>query len=263
MRFLALALPLLLAACSATKAVRAPAVYEASWEASPAPLKQSLFAKDVPPNLTEEGIGRILDAPVELQLPARVGVAMLGRAFSPESAALGTGLAAGRELPKALETTGLVALAFEVSPDLPTAPGIGGLRELAARYRAPYLLVYTERFEDHSHANGWSALWLTVVGGLVAPSRTLEGEGVLQVSLLEVRTGTLLFTQQEHIRFEEKHSPVGAERAWERLARKAADDAAAGLSKRVAERFARMAAPTPSPEARPTEPPRTPGDTGA
>lgn len=50
---------------------------------------------------------------------------------------------------------------------------------------------------SRSHANGWAVGWLTIVGGLVLPHRTIEVAGVIEATLLDVKTGTLLFTTYE------------------------------------------------------------------
>jgi hypothetical protein len=208
----------------------------------PAPLDRSLFAPIGSSRLSEAEIGRILDAPIDMRLPSRVGVAALGAAFTPGApATLEEGVAAARVLSEALENTGYVTVASEVSPQLPTGGGVEGLRELAARYRSPYLLLYTERFEDRTEMNGWGALWPTVIGGLLSPNRTLEGQGVLEASLLDIRSGTLLFTVQEQVHFREKHLPFGAETAWKELRRDTAAEGAKKLAARVVEKWQRTA----------------------
>jgi hypothetical protein len=209
---------------------------------SPAPLDRSLFAPRGGSGLSEEELARILDAPLGLKLPARVGVASLGRAFEPcPPQTPDAGLAAVRALAESLEGSPLVTVASEMSSEIPTGGGVEGLRELAARYRASYLVLYSERFEDRTHANGFAALWPTILGGLLTPSQTLRGDGVLSVSLLDVRTGTILFTLHEAVRFESMHLPVGAGAAWADLRRKSSDEAAKALAARVLEKFQRVA----------------------
>jgi hypothetical protein len=209
---------------------------------APAALDRSLFAPRGGSGMSEADFARILDAPLDVKLPARVGVAALGRAFEPTPpASLEAGLVAARALTEALEGSRLVTVASEVETEIPTGGGVEGLRELAARYRAPYLLLYSERFQDRTHANGFAALWPTIIGGLVTPSQTLRGDGVLSVSLLDVRTGTVLFTLREAVSFEAMHLPVGAPGAYRELQRKAADEAAKALAARVLDKFERLA----------------------
>jgi hypothetical protein len=216
----------------------------------PRPLERSLFASRGESGLTEADIGRILDSPLDMRTPARVGIAALGEAFQPISPSrLGAGLVATGALADALEGSKLVTVASEIATEIPTGGGVEGLRELAARYRAPYLLLYTERFEDRTHANGLAALWVTILGGLLTPSQTLRADGVLSVSLLDVRTGTVLFTVREAVAFEEMHLPVGAAAAYRDLQRKAADKASKALAAKVLEKFQRLAR-----AAEPTEP---------
>jgi hypothetical protein len=240
------ALALLFAACAhSPRPASRPAPATAVLADAPrpaAPLDRSLFAPRGGSGLTEADLARILDAPLALKFPARVGVVALGLAFTPMApAALDAGLVATRALTDALEGNSAVAVATEVSSQLPTGGGVEGLRELAARYRLNYLLLYSERFEDRSHGNGWGALWITGVGGLLAPSVTVEGVGALQASLLDVRTGTVLFSIQEPIAFSERSLPLGAKSAWDRLSRQSADRAAAALSQRVIEKLGRLA----------------------
>ena len=42
---------------------------------------------------------------------------------------------------------------------------------------------------------------------MVSPSVTLCGNGLLQATLLDVRSGTLLFTVEESVTFQQKHLP--------------------------------------------------------
>ena len=205
-------------------------------------LARSLFEPRGGSGLGEADIARILDAPFVLKLPARVGVVALERGFSPGAPRCAdAGLAALRALTEALEGTRIVSLASEVAAELPTGQGIEGLRELAARYRAAYLVLYSERIEDRSHPSGWAALWPTIVGGLVTPSVALEGGGRVEASLLDVRTGTVLFTVQEPVRFSALHLPIGSAEAYRALERRSADGAAKVLAARVVEKLLRVA----------------------
>jgi hypothetical protein len=77
--------------------------------------------------------------------------------------------------------------------------GISGLRELAARYRCDYLLIYRHRFVDASYMNPAAWGYLTVIGALFLPGQTLESAGVLEATLFDVKTGTLLFTAHERV----------------------------------------------------------------
>lgn len=255
---LALAALAALAGCAApsrsSRITLAAAVTDVTPAPAPAPLDKSLFEqRGGTSGLSEADLARILDAPLDLKIPARVGVAALGAAFQPGAPrTLDSGLVATGSLTEALEGSRLVTVASEMATELPTGTGLEGLRELAARYRAPYLLLYSERFEDLTHPNGFAALWPTVLGGLLTPSQTLRGNGVLSVSLLDVRTGTVLFTVRQAVTFEQMHLPIHAGLAYRDLQRRAADKAAKALAERVLDKFqrlARSAAPTETPAA--------------
>ncbi|MBI5544501.1 MAG: hypothetical protein HY901_11465 [Deltaproteobacteria bacterium] len=230
--------------CAASRGSSKPILLaaEETVAPAPAPLDRSLFVPRGESGLSEADLARILDAPLDLKLPARVGVAALGQAFCPSApTTLDAGIAATHALAESLEGSPLVTVASEMATEIPTGGGVEGLRELAARYRTPYLLLYSERFEDRTHANGLAALWFTVLGGLLTPSQTVQGAGLLSVSLLDVRTGTLLFTIHQGVAFEEMHLPLRAGAAFRDLRRKAADEAAKALASRVLEKFQRLA----------------------
>jgi hypothetical protein len=231
------------AAVSKPSRISLTAVSDAGPAPAPVPLDRSYFAQHGGTSgLTESELARILDAPLDVKLPARVGVAALGQAFQPGAPQnLDSGLVATRSLAESLEGSKLVTVASEMATEIPTGAGVEGLRELAARYRAPYLLLYSERFEDLTYANGFAALWPTILGGLLTPSQTLKGAGVLSVSLLDVRTGTVLFTVRQGVAFEQMHLPIHARMAWRALQRKAADQAAKALAERVLDKFQRIA----------------------
>jgi len=231
------------AAVSRPGKISLAAAQEVGPAPAPAPLDRSYFAqRGGSSGLPEAELARILDAPLEVKLPARVGVAALGQAFQPGAPArLDSGLVAARSLTETLEGSTLVTVASEMATEIPTGGGVEGLRELAARYRAPYLLLYSERFEDLTYANGFAALWPTIVGGLFTPSQTLKGTGVLSVSMLDVRSGTVLFTVRQGVAFEQMHLPIHARMAWHALQRKAADQAAKALAERVLDKFQRVA----------------------
>ncbi len=146
-----------------------------------------------------------------------------------------------------LEVAGRVELATEVTPYLPTmGSGVEGLRELAARYRAPYLLVYIERFQETGGVNAFGLAYLTVVGGLLVPSYTVQVEGVAEASLLDVRTGTILFTVREPVKVDAKSLPFAAESRMRELIERESAEAAKRLGKRVADQWTRFAMLTPA-----------------
>ena len=121
----------------------------------------------------------------------------------------------------------------DVSTELPNAGGIEGLRALAARYRLRYLLLYTERFDDDTHLNGIAWLYPTILGMFVTPGVTVESHGLVQADLLDVRTGTVLFSVMEPVHVASKEFMIGAARAHHELQAAAAAEAAKRLAGRV------------------------------
>src|SRR5207237_3011027 len=154
-------------------------------------LADDHFHRDRAGGVSEEGLRAILDAPVRLDPEQRLGVLPVTDSYRPERAVPLPAVPA--ELARSLEAAGLFQATSEISTDWPVDGDIPGLRELAARYRSGYLLLYRHRFVDANHANAWAWLYPTVVGAIVAPSRTLETAGVLEATLFDVRSGTILF----------------------------------------------------------------------
>lgn len=233
-RFLT-ALPLLslLTACgmSAPVQVAGPAMAQA-----PAVLDRSLFTKDGSGALGESDLQHVLSTPIDLQFPARIGVVPLAQAFDPKGeVSIGIRSVAARDLATALIGGPHYSHVSDVSTELPNTGGIEGLRLIAARYRLRYLLLYSERFEDSTHLNGWAWLYPTVIGMFVAPGVTVESSGLVQADLLDVRTGTILFSVVEPMRVHEKEWMIGAGRSHKELQGEAAAAAAKRLARRVTE----------------------------
>ena len=198
-------------------------------------LARSLFAKDPSGALSESDLQKVLEAPVDLQFPARVGVVPLSRPFDPSgTVGIATRSIAARSLASSLVGAQHFSHVSDVSTDLPNVGGIEGLRALAARYRLRYLLLYTETFEDQTHLNGWAWLYPTVLGMFVAPGVTVKSQGLAQADLLDVRTGTILFSVVEPMVVSEVELMVGAKRSHQELQASASAAAAKALAKRVA-----------------------------
>src|SRR5689334_7251370 len=99
--FAALPLVTLTVGCAASM----PASPMASVAAAPAPapqvLDRSLFSKDTSGALSEGDLQHVLATPIDLQLPARVGVVPLAEPFDPRgSVSIGTRSVAARDLAK-------------------------------------------------------------------------------------------------------------------------------------------------------------------
>lgn len=185
---------LVLGACAAG---RAPlrASMEPIAVATPPVLTENHFARDVMGELREGELREILEAPVFLEEGARVGIVPVETGYAPDPDVPVVGVPG--LLAKLLDESGHFEVVSEVTTDWPTGGSVAGLRELAARYRAEYLLLYRHRFVDREWTNAWALSWLTLVGGFVTPQRTLEVAGVVEATLFDVKTGTLLFTTYE------------------------------------------------------------------
>lgn len=230
----ALALSWATSACGgASQMAEAPREEDAPAARQPV-LTESHFTKDQSGSLTEEQLQKVLATPIDLQFPARVGVVPLAKPFEPgEKVSLATRNTAARHLAQALIGSPQFSHVSDISTDLPHVGGVEGLRVLAARYRLRYLLLYSERFEDDTHLNGWAWLYPTIIGMFVAPGVTVESRGLAQVDLLDVRTGTILYTVVEPMHVSEAEWMVGAARAHENAQGTAAARAATLLAKRV------------------------------
>jgi hypothetical protein len=182
---------------------------------APAPVDRSLFARDPGGQLGEEALQRLLAAPVELVLPARVGVLPIvtaedWRGPSPDWKRVPAGVAPFARALRGLGPCGTqgasaacpespFGVVTEMLPIPSGALGMEALREAAARYALRYLLLYREGVRRRERANGWAAGYATLVGMLFLPGQTLEVDGYLEASLFDVKTGLLLFTVRRSV----------------------------------------------------------------
>ncbi len=175
---------------------------EAAPPSQPPILTENRFSRDTAGSITEEGLREVLAAPVFLEEKARVGIVPVQGAYALDLDVPLPSVTAA--LADALDTSGEFELTSEVSTDFPVDRGLSGLRELAARYRCDYLLIYRHRFVDDSYMNPVAWGYLTGVGALFLPGHTLESAGVLEATLFDVKTGTLLFTVNERVHAQEQ-----------------------------------------------------------
>lgn len=226
---------LALAGCGGAAPMTAePSMQQAVAAPAPAVLQRSFFSKDITGSLSEDDLQRVLEAPVDLELPARVGVVPLAEPFEPKGTVpLGVRNTASHHFAKALMGNANFSQVTDISTDLPNVGGIEGLRAIAARYRLRYLVLYSERFEDATHLNGWAWLYPTVFGMFIAPGVTVESQGMAQADFLDVRTGTILFSVIEPLEVKDTARMIGAARAHREHQAKAAADGARTLAKRV------------------------------
>lgn len=206
-------------------------------------LEENHFSRDRM-GVGEPELRQILAAPVFLEEHARIGVLPVRSGYAPDDEVPVE--AAPATLTDALDASGLFDLASEVSTDWPTTNGTAGLRELAARYRTEYVLLYRHRFADVTHANGFAVGFVTLIGALFLPGTTLESAGVLEATLFDVKTGTILFTVHERVRSEAISPPPGVETRLALMHRDMVKDAAKKLSEQVLLRCQRLVATRPS-----------------
>ncbi|MEZ4296509.1 MAG: hypothetical protein R3B70_16170 [Polyangiaceae bacterium] len=200
----------------------------------PPPIERSMFSKDSSGSLSENDLQKILEAPLDLELPARVGVVPLAAPYDPKGpVALGVRATASRDLARALTGNPYFSHVSDVSTELPNTGGLEGLRIIAARYRMRYLVLYTERFQDDTHLNNWAWLYPTIVGMFAAPGVTVKSNGLLQADLFDVRTGTILFSVVQPVSVDHEEQMIGAARAHREHQAKAASESAQKLAKLV------------------------------
>jgi hypothetical protein len=131
--------------------------------------------------------------------------------------------------------------------------GISGLRELAARYRCDYLLIYRHRFVDDSYMNPVAWGYLTVLGALFLPGHTIETAGVLEATLFDVKTGTLLFTVNERVHEQERVNLWHNELKTQWMKKKMLASATQKLADQVVGKIRRLVVARPAPERKPSK----------
>lgn len=203
--------------------------------AAPAPapvLTHSVYGPEG--SVGENDLQTSLGSSIDLQFPARLGVVPLAKPFDPKGkVALHVRHVAASELGQNLMGSKFFTQVSDVDTTLPNVGGIEGLRAIAARYRVRYLLLYSQTFEDATHLNGWAWTYPTILGMFVAPAVTVESSGVVQADLLDVRTGTILFSVAEPVGVSSMQFMIGAARAHGKAQNDAATKAAPRLAKRV------------------------------
>jgi hypothetical protein len=212
----------------------------APLQIAPPLLDKDHFNRDQGGGVTEEGLRAILAAPVELDQTQRLGVLPVYGDYRPDRALPLPPVPA--ELTRSLDAAGLFQATSEISTDWPAGGDIPGLRELAARYRSGYLLLYRHRFVDRTGVNEWGWLYPTIIGAIFAPSFTLETAGVLEATLFDVRSGTILFTVYERVRASSRDTPWNEELKLEALKRGLLEEAAGKLAGSVVSKLQRLIA---------------------
>jgi len=224
---------------------------EAVSDGPPPILTENHFTRDRAGSISEDALRQVLASPVFLEDKARVGIVPVQGAYALDMDVPLPGVPAA--LADALDASGEFELASEVSTDFPVDGGISGLRELAARYRCDYLLIYRHRFVDASYMNPVAWGYLSVVGALFLPGHTIESAGVLEATLFDVKTGTLLFTVNERVHGQERvnvwHN--GLKTQW--LKKQMLETATQKLADQVVGKIRRLVVARPTPTGKSSE----------
>jgi hypothetical protein len=195
---------LTLAGCAAGKPQMASARMAeapmAAQPASPPPLDRSLFARDPQGQLTEENLQKILAAPIELELPARVGIIPVVTATDWRGPSPDFHVPAGvAPFVRKLRGTEPFSLITEIMPIPSGSLGMEALREVAARYRLRYVILYREVIAKKKKANRWAVGYATGIGALFLPGQQHEVYGYIEATMFDVKTGTLMFTTRRAV----------------------------------------------------------------
>lgn len=218
------------------------AVQRAS-DSKPRKLEDNHFRTDRTGNLTEDQLKEILEAPIFLEEETRVGVVPVATAYKVDKDIPVNDVP--HKLGDALEDTGFFEVATEVATDWQRDRGIAGLRELAARYRVKYLLLYRHRFEQRSRTNAWGWTMPTVVGAFATPHRTVEMAGVMEATLFDVRTGTIMFTAYQRVHEQDTMSIWHGKHKRREMKAELLEKATGDLQEEVADKVRRLVAARP------------------
>ena len=199
------------------------------------------FQRDRAGSISEEGLRAILETPVHLDPTQRLGVVPVSDSYRPERAPPLPAVPA--ELTRSLDAAGLFQSTSEVSADWPVDGDVPGLRELAARYRSGYLLLYRHRFVEERYLNELAWLYPTVVGAIFARSITFETAGVLEATLFDVRSGTILFTVYQRVRGRSDETPWYDDRKMREMQARLVEEAAGKLAEQVVSKARRLVEP--------------------
>lgn len=188
--------------CAANRSMRLASAPMSQGEAmpAPAPLDRSLFARDPGGQLTEDALQKILAAPIELDLPARVGVVPVLTATDWRGPSPDYLVPAGvAPFVTRLRGSEPFTLVTEVMAIPSGALGMEALREVAARYSLRYVILYREVIAKDRRLNKTAWGYLTGVGALVLPGQRHQVYGFIEATLFDVKTGLLLFTTRRAV----------------------------------------------------------------
>jgi len=211
-------------------------------------------------SMTDEEIGRLLDARIQPKLPTSLAVADVSS----------VGWRAGLRPLSAVE----LAEWQKVVAGLPPITGIqpvpaivaGGaglklrdLRVAAARVNCELLLVYLESSSAIDNYNEAAALYWTFVGLWLVPGNVYEHRTVMQAVLVDCRTGAILGTATGDCHLKEACPAAYGRVKEEQLAQEAPRRALADLQKGCKALLRQVVAAAPKPASPPGLPPPAAG----
>lgn len=224
------------AGCGAKMASRAmaPSAAMAADVAQPPPLDRSLFARDPNGQLAEDALQRILAAPIELDLPSRVGVLPIRTATDWRGPSPDERVPAGvPSFVDRLRRDAAFSLVTQTMVIPSGALGMEALREIAGRYRLRYLLLYREVLAKADRLDAWAIGYATLIGALFLPGKHQEVYGYIEASMFDVKTGLLMFTTRRAItasqRTNEWHTSVKLDQLAARAVSKFSPELAADV----------------------------------
>jgi hypothetical protein len=166
----------------------------------PPPLERSLFARDPNGQLSEDALQKILAAPIELELPARVGVMPVMTPADWRGPGPDHGVPSGMStLVDRLRRDAAFSLVTQTMVIPSGALGMEALREIAGRYRLRYVILYREVLAKRGSLNRWAWGYATGIGALFLPGQRQEVYGYIEASMFDVKTGLLMFTTRRAI----------------------------------------------------------------
>jgi hypothetical protein len=172
---------------------------------APPPLTKSEFSRDPRGQLTEDALQKILAAPIELSLPSRVGVLPVATARDWRGPNPDERVPAGvANFVDTLRRDAAFSLVTQTMVIPSGALGMEALREVAARYRLRYLILYREVLAKKTRLNPWAWGYATVLGAFFLPGQQHEVYGYIEASMFDVKTGLLMFTTRRSISASEK-----------------------------------------------------------
>ena len=191
-----------LVACGAARPMKLASAPMApsAVQPAPVPIDRSLFARDPGGQLTEDALQKILAAPIELDLPARVGVVPVLTATDWRGPRPDYLVPAGvAPFVTRLRGSEPFTLVTELMAIPSGALGMEALREIAARYQLRYVLLYREVIAKRRSLNKVAWGYVTGLGALVLPGQRHDVYGFVEASLFDVKTGLLLFTTRRSV----------------------------------------------------------------